>query len=91
MTFVPAATITQLPISNMAAGTIAAVPRKACTTGKQKHPTLNPEPLSMVKARSCTGRLREVRKMMTGGMKATTKPNTEIHSMLESCGFVANE
>ena len=55
MTFVPAATITQLPMSNMAAGTIAAVPRNACTTGKQKHPMLKPEPLSMVNARSCTG------------------------------------
>ncbi len=55
MTFVPAATITQLPMSNMAAGTIAAVPRNACTTGKQKQPMLKPEPLSMVNARSCTG------------------------------------
>ena len=75
----------------MAAGTIAAVPRNACTTGKQKQPMLKPEPLSMVNARLCTGRFLVARKMATGGMKATTNPKTEIHNMLESCGLVANE
>ena len=78
-------------MSNMAAGTIAPVPRNACTTGKQKQPTLKPEPFNIMNARFCTGRWRDVKKTTTGGMNATIRPNSEINSMLESCGFVANE
>ena len=40
ITFVPADTITQLPTSNIAAGTSAAGPISDCNTGKQKQPTL---------------------------------------------------
>ena len=59
ITLVPAETITQLPTSNMAAGTSAAGPINDCRTGKQKQPTLYPDPLSIRNARSATGLRRE--------------------------------
>ena len=58
---------------------------------RQQQPTLKPEPFNIMNARFCTGRWRDVKKTTTGGMNATIRPNSEINSMLESCGFVANE
>ena len=88
---VPAATITQLPISNIAAGTTAPAPQNDWTTGKEKQPRLKPAPLSIRKARSVTLRLRVARKMNTIGIKANRNANTEISSSEMSCGLVANE
>ncbi|EFA23332.1 hypothetical protein BIFGAL_03451 [Bifidobacterium gallicum DSM 20093 = LMG 11596] len=89
--FVPPATIIELPMSNMAAGTNAASPSTACTTGKQKQPMFSPAALSIKNVRRLTGVCRVDTKITMIGMNATTNPTAASHNSDKSCGCVANE
>ena len=82
ITFEPAVTITELPMSNIEAVTSAEGPMNAWITGKQKLPMLNPEQLSIRNARSATGLRRVAAYTSSSGSRPKTMANTEISSML---------